>query len=109
LSQWVTTFMLGHLVVQVIGRAGSILPSVLEQLPGGGHDGRQFTVWPPQAGPVTWPPRLILGRSDLQSFLTAPAPQLGPVPLPAHNTCERCGATHEPATSDVPVPEPESI
>lgn len=56
LAQWATTLVLGHLVVQIAGRTGSSRQPVLEGLPGGFHDRRSFSVWPPQPGPVDWPP-----------------------------------------------------
>lgn len=107
LAQWVTTFLLGHLVVQVMGRTGSTLPGVLEQCPAGIHDGRSFTVWPPQPAGVDWPPRLVLQRDDLARFLTEPCPQLEPIkePLgdPTSEACSVCGKRHGPLRRRLPV------
>ena len=112
LTQWVTTFVLGHLVVQILGRTGSILPSVLDQNPTGVHDDRSFTVWPPQSGTMVWPPRVVLGHDDLAFFCSEPCPQLEPATLfqplrrPTDNSeCPVCGALHGPLLRQLPTPE----
>ena len=109
LAQWATTIVLGHLVVQVVGRTGSVHAHVLDQLSGGVHDGRSFTIWPPQPSSVEWPPREILTAETLVPFATELLPG---VDLPDdslfnghQHPCPACGEEHGPFVRALPVPE----
>jgi len=104
LAQWCTTFVFGHLVVQITGRTGSSKEGVLEQLPAGAHDGRSFTVWPPQPRPVDWPPRLVLDRDDLVRFTTEMLPGHPPLALfdKEGAPCGTCGDHHGIVTRHLP-------
>lgn len=109
LAQWATTLVLGHLVVQIVCRTGSTRPPVLDQLPGGVHNGTSFTVWPPQLGPVEWPPPNLLTVAALPAFLTEMLPGIdmpADALLSERDECSNCGETHGPVIRDLPVPEP---
>lgn len=104
LSQWVTTLMLGCLILQVVGRAGSVLPSVLDQAPGGMSDGRRSTIWPPQLGNLSWPPPTIVQRSEVGAFLVDPVAGFDEVDdaFPEARACEQCGVVHDPVAISLP-------
>lgn len=106
LAQWCTSFVFGHLVVQIAARTGTTKPGVLEQLPRGEHDGRTFTVWPPMPSGVEWPPRIVLDRRQLAVCLTEQVPGHEPADdlfdLP--ETCRQCGENHGILTRRLPTP-----
>lgn len=106
LAQWVTTFALGHLLVQVAARTGTVLPGVIEQLPGGTRDERSFTVWPTQFRTISWPPPVVFDRGTLGPFLTQLCPEAPPIdPWDGEqaSTCGLCGDAHGRLTRVVPT------
>lgn len=110
LAQFVCTWVLGHLVVQVLNRTGTIQPSVLAQAPTGILRDFQFSVWPPQPGSVQWPPRTVLREEDLRDvcsggfaqFADATVEALGDLG-PPYPICPDCGTEHAPVTRELPT------
>ena len=108
LAQWATTIVAGHLVVQVLGRTGSSRPHVLDQLMGGVHDRKSFTVWPPRPSSTEWPPPQVLTVEMLPGFSAELVPELNISDEAFQeeiNNCPRCGARHGPHIRALPVAE----
>jgi hypothetical protein len=76
LTQWVFTMLFGHLIVQVQGKSGAVVPGSLEVAPNGVHLGDRFTVWPPQPTPVSWPPAVVLDVEQVREFIIDALPAL---------------------------------
>lgn len=110
LAQWLTTFVLGHLVIQVFGRGGSTRPSVLAVAPEGIRNAHHFSVWPPQPTTVSWPPARVLTPDDIVAHCTGPhepwARSVAEVfaQRPENEPCAHCGESHGPFRRDLPVP-----
>lgn len=116
LTGWVMTMVVGHLVLQVEGRTGSLESGILELAPGGLHSGDMFTCWPPQQGSCEWPPPIALGNAQLAEFGAIPMPDLADQPSyrqfvecfsdePEH--CDWCDDDHPRPERALPVPEGE--
>lgn len=105
LAQWTTTFLIGHLAVQVFAITGSTGSGTIAEGPGGVHDGQSFTVWPPQFGAAEWPPKNVLARADLAIFLTEMIPDAPKASLHQSELelpCDLCGRPHGPPTRVLP-------
>ena len=110
LAQFLTTLVLNHLVIQVFGRAGSVHAGVLEQSPTGFHNGKSFSVWPPQPSVVGWPPPLVIRDAELDTFTAGGIEEFesqiesvrGADRESAH-PCANCGALHGPTIRALPV------
>lgn len=110
LAQFLTTWVLGHLVVQVVGRTGTIHPSVLEQAPSGILTNTRFSVWPPQPASVEWPPPQVLDALALPEACIGPFDEFRASveqsfgdSVPRSPICPDCGTEHPPITRLLPV------
>ncbi len=109
-AHWLMTMVLGHLVIQIFGRTGTIRPSVLEQAPGGISSDNNFSIWPPQPGNAMWPPRCTLREGELESHCAGAFPGFGSQIAgvfdgqgPPYRPCGSCGRPHGPPKRELPV------
>lgn len=109
-AQFLGTFLLNHVVLQVLGRTGSQLKQSLELKPGGIHDRTRASIWPPRPDKLLWPLPEVMDTEMYNESLTNVVPNLKTPAsvladeLPAE-LCDTCRQVHKPPEFDLPRPE----